>query len=151
LGANCAGQYTASVQHMLRFRLITPDGEQHEFRQIEFDGKLTNETWQCDSDLQRQMEEGKRWRTHDGSQLDLAFDQGNAVVTMPGGTRILFPWQRQTNVTWPNCGTNTTVFPVFRSPFGYSTASAMIDRNGNQLTFNQALDDGSGNAGTITI
>src|SRR5262249_11453912 len=127
--SDCSGYYVAAVKHIVRFRLTTPDGEEHEFRQVEVVSPITSETWQCDSALQLEMDAGLRWRTHDGSQLELAFQGDNAVVTMPGGTRLLFPWKRLYNYTSDDCGTTARVYPVYRSMLGWTAASTMIDRN----------------------
>src|SRR5262249_38716938 len=131
--------YRASTKYIFRYTLTMPDGSQHEFRQMQFNaGALKDEDFQYMKDIQRQLDEGRKWRSINGSQMEL--DHSNpamAIVSLPGGQRLYFPWQWQANII--DSGSGGTM-PAYRAEFGQSQASYMQDRNGNRVTFD---DDGS--------
>lgn len=140
-----SGSSWGYAEYMIRYVLQMPDGTQHELRHFEPGGA---ERLRCLAAYHSAFATD-RWRTGDGSHIELDHsDPRTVVVTMPGGTRLYFPWETEPSLMDGCSHTTITNIRKFRS--FESTATRTEDRNGNAVLFDDAFDAGSG-TGTVTV
>ncbi len=129
----------------VRYLLTDPDGTQHEFREFRDGG----EKYECMGYYHTRGFASSRWRTLDGTQMELDHsDPRNVVITIPGGSKMHFPWETQ---DFPGDSCNGPPMRNARKYWSFeSSATRVVDRNGNFTTYADQYDSLS-KTGTVTV